>query len=154
LVKELLRRGWVRAIVGVSVGIAIRGIRSISRKSGAAILDRVARLGWRNSRKIGIDRFEIGIGHAVISGPGHDLKCGSVRAKGANRVVRFMSILAVNVFSSSQNFDEFGLSQPLGHTVAWLRCQIARHKRPKALSTCQIVGRIKVRHQLTPHTLV
>src|SRR6516162_10917648 len=29
---QLLRRGWVRAIFGASVGIAIRGIRGISRK--------------------------------------------------------------------------------------------------------------------------
>ena len=58
---QLLRRGWVRAIFGASVGIAIRGIRGISRKSVASILDRVARLGWRNSRKIGVDRLEIAI---------------------------------------------------------------------------------------------
>jgi|SRR6516164_6590275 hypothetical protein len=72
---QLLRRGWVRAIFGASVGIAIRGIRGISRKSVASILDRVARLGWRNSRKIGVDRLEIGIGHIVISGPGHYAIC-------------------------------------------------------------------------------
>ena len=63
MVKELLptAAGWVRAIFDASVGIAIKGIRGISRKSGASILDRVARLGWRNSRKIGVDRLEIAI---------------------------------------------------------------------------------------------
>ena len=112
MIKKLLRRGWVWTIFGVSIGIPIRGVRGSSRKSGAAILHRVASSGRWNSRQICIDRAEIGISHTVISGPRHDLKCGSVRPKAANRIARFF--LAVDVFSCPQYLDEFGFGQPFG----------------------------------------
>jgi hypothetical protein len=91
-----------------------------------------------------LDRLKIGIGHAVISRPWHDLKYRSRGTERANGIRRLF--LAVNVFSCPQYLDEFGFGQPWIGLIVCLRRQVACHKGSETLSTSQIVRRIKVRH--------
>ena len=65
---DLLRRRRVWTIGSVRVGVSFL-TGSQARKSGATIRHTVARIRVWDRAQIGVDRLEVGVGHAVIGGP-------------------------------------------------------------------------------------
>src|SRR5580704_12234439 len=52
----------------------------VAEESGATVLNGVAGRGLRQGAQIGVDGLQVGVGHAVIGGPGHRLQHPRVKA--------------------------------------------------------------------------
>src|SRR5207248_11462593 len=74
----------VRAVVGVRVTVPVRSNFAcplgVAEPSSATGLNRVAGRGLRQRAKIGVDRLELGVGHAVVGRPRHRLQYLRIKA--------------------------------------------------------------------------